>query len=140
MILLDTNVVSEAMKPTPNPAVLAWLDAQAAETLYISSVTIAELLFSIGALPVGKRKDRLAVALDNTLQIFANRILTFDTMAAWSYADLAVKAQKVKKSFAVPDAYIASIAAAHGLTVATRFAGPFETAQVPVIDPWAAGK
>lgn len=60
MIVLDTNVVSEAMKAEPNPAVLAWLDGQAAETLYLSSVTIAELLFSIGALSSGRRKDALA--------------------------------------------------------------------------------
>lgn len=59
MIVLDTNVVFEAMKPEPQPAVRAWLNDQAAETLYLSSVTLAELLFGIGALPVGKRKDML---------------------------------------------------------------------------------
>jgi len=63
MILLDSNVVSEAMKPEPHPSVRDWLDAQAAETVFLSSVTIAELLFGIGALPRGKRKDRLAAAL-----------------------------------------------------------------------------
>ena len=64
MILLDTNVVSEAMKPEPAPAVRVWLDAQAAETLYLSSVTIAELMFGIGALPNGRRKENLAKALE----------------------------------------------------------------------------
>lgn len=63
MILLDTNVVSEAMKPEPDDAVRAWLSDQAAETLYLSSVTVAELMFGLGALPGGKRKDRLAEAL-----------------------------------------------------------------------------
>ena len=70
MILLDTNVVSEAMKPEPHPSVRDWLDAQAAETVFLSSVTIAELLFGIGALPRGKRKDRLAAALDGVLDLF----------------------------------------------------------------------
>lgn len=75
MILLGTNVVSEAMKPEPHPSVRDWLDAQAAETVFLSSVTIAELLFGIGALPRGKRKDRLAAALDGVLDLFSARIL-----------------------------------------------------------------
>ena len=98
MILLDTNVVSEAMKPEPHPSVRDWLDAQAAETLFLSSVTIAELLFGIGALPRGKRKDRLAAALDGVLDLFAARILPFDTAAARRYAELAVKARAAGKA------------------------------------------
>ena len=74
MILLDTNVVSEAMKPVPDDAVRGWLDEQAAETLYLSSVTIAELMFGIGALPTGKRKDKLASALDGVMELFADQI------------------------------------------------------------------
>jgi predicted nucleic acid-binding protein len=70
MIVLNTNVVSEAMKPEPNTAVRAWLNNQAAETLYLSSVTLAELLFGIGALPSGKRKDMLAKALDGLMGLF----------------------------------------------------------------------
>ena len=73
MILLDTNVVSEAMKPEPEPAVRNWLDEQVAETLYLSSITIAELMFGIGALPKGKRKDKLTAALDGVLALFADR-------------------------------------------------------------------
>ena len=99
MILLDTNVVSEAMKPEPHPSVRDWLDAQAAETLFLSSVTIAELLFGIGALPRGKRKDRLAAALDGVLDLFAARILPFDTAAARRYAELAVKARAAGRPF-----------------------------------------
>ena len=75
MILLDTNVVSEAIKPEPHPSVLAWLDAQAAETLFLSSITVAELLFGIGALPDGKRKDMLAARIDGLLDQFVGRIL-----------------------------------------------------------------
>ena len=82
MILLDTNVVSEAMKPAPDDAVRAWLDEQAAETLFLSSVTIAELMFGIGALPDGKRKERLTEALDGVMELFADRVLPFDVDAA----------------------------------------------------------
>ena len=75
MILLDTNVVSEAMTREPHPRVRAWLDAQVNETLFLSSITVAELFFGIGALPAGKRKDALAAALNDVLDLFAARIL-----------------------------------------------------------------
>ena len=92
MIILDTNVVSEAMKPEPNPVVRAWLNDQAAETLYLSSVTLAELLFGIAALPSGKRKDMLALTLEGLMGLFKDRVLPFDVEAARHYADLAVAA------------------------------------------------
>ncbi|WP_425105175.1 type II toxin-antitoxin system VapC family toxin [Ancylobacter sp.] len=136
MILLDTNVISEAMKPVPDDAVRAWLDEQAAETLYLSSVTIAELLFGIGALPAGKRKDRLTEALDGVMELFADRVLPFDIAAARRYADLAVKARAAGKGFPTPDGYIAAIAASRGFTVATRDTSAFDAAGVAVINPW----
>ena len=136
MILLDTNVVSEAMKPEPHPSVRDWLDAQAAETVFLSSVTIAELLFGIGALPRARRKDRLAAALDGVLDLFSARILPFDTAAARRYADLAVKARAAGKGFPTPDGYIAAIAAAHGFAVASRDASAFYAAGLTIIDPW----
>ena len=89
MILLDTNVVSEAMKPEPTLAVRSWLNEQAAETLYLSSVTLAELLFGIGALPDGRRKKALAETLDGVLELFGDRVLPFDVEAARHYAGLA---------------------------------------------------
>lgn len=138
MILLDTNVVSEAMKPEPDDAVRAWLDDQAAETLYLSSVTVAELMFGIGALPGGKRKDRLAEALEGVMELFADRILPFDTGAARRYADLAVKARTAGKGFPTPDGYIAAIAAARDFVVATRDTSAFDAAGLEVIDPWTA--
>lgn len=138
MILLDTNVVSEAMKPEPDAAVRAWLDDQTAETLYLSSVTVAELMFGIGALPGGKRKDRLAEALDGVMELFAHRILPFDTGAARRYADLAVKARTAGKGFPTPDGYIAAIAAARDFVVATRDTSAFDAAGLEVIDPWTA--
>jgi len=138
MILLDTNVVSEAMTREPHARVREWLDAQAAETLFLSSITVAELLFGIGALPAGKRKDRLAAALDEVLDQFAGRILPFDTEAARRYAETAVRARRAGKGFPTPDGYIAAIAAAHGFAVASRDASAFMAAGLTVIDPWTA--
>lgn len=136
MILLDTNVISEAMKPQPHRGVRDWLDAQAAETLYLSSVTLAELMFGVGALPNGKRKDNLAAAVEGVLELFAARILPFDTEAARRYGDLAVKARTAGKGFPTPDGYIAAIAAAHGFAVASRDPSAFKAAGLTVIDPW----
>ena len=136
MIVLDTNVVSEAMRPEPSPAVRAWLNEQVAETLYLSSVTLAELLFGIGALPDGKRKKGLGETLDGLLELFGNRVLTFDTEAARHYAELAVKARAAGKGFPTPDGYIGAIAASKGFIVATRDTNPFEVAGLPVINPW----
>jgi predicted nucleic acid-binding protein len=136
MILLDTNVISEAMKPEPNLRVRAWLNEQVVETLYLSSVTLAELLFGIASLPTGKRKDGLQLALDGLLSLFKGRIVPFDADAARCYAALAVLARSHGKGFPTPDGYIAAIAAAHGLTVASRDKAPFEAAGVKVINPW----
>lgn len=138
MIVLDTNVISEAMKPEPNPEVRAWLNRQVAETLYLSSVTLAELLFGIAALPVGKRKDMLEKTLDGLLMLFKNRVLPFDTEAARCYANLAVTAKINGRGFPTPDGYIAAIAASRGYIVASRDTAPYEAAHVLVINPWQA--
>lgn len=136
MIVLDTNVICEAMKPQPHPAVRAWLNDQAAETLYLSSVTLAELLFSIAALPAGKRKDMLALAVDGLLELFQGRVLPFDAEAARQYAELAVIARATGRGFPTPDGYIAAIAVSRGYIVATRDTAPFQAANVAVINPW----
>ena len=137
MILLDTNVVSEAMKPEPNSRVRDWLDAQVAETLFLSSATVAEMMFGVGALPAGKRKDNLTAALDGLLGLFEGRILSFDTQAARRYANLAVQARASGKGFPIPDGYIAATADAHGYAVASRDTSAFTAAGLTVIDPWA---
>ena len=136
MIILDTNVVSEAMKPEPNPVVRAWLNDQAAETLYLSSVTLAELLFGIAALPSGKRKAMLALTLEGLMELFKDRVLPFDVEAARHYADLAVVAKVSGRGFPTPDGYIAAIAASRGFIVASRDIAPYEAANVTVINPW----
>jgi predicted nucleic acid-binding protein len=136
MIVLDTNVVSEAMKPEPHPSVRAWLNDQAAETLYLSSVTLAELLFGIAALPAGKRKDLLAQTLDGLMGLFRDRVLPFDIDAARRYAELAVTAKTGGRGFPTPDGYIAAIAASRSFIVASRDTAPYEAAGVSVINPW----
>ena len=138
MILLDTNVISEAMKPAPERSVRDWLDAQAAETLFLSSVTIAELSFGIAALPKGRRKDNLIAGLEGLLALFAARILPFDTAAAQRYGELAAKARIAGRGFPTPDGYIAAIAATQGFIVATRDSSAFAAAGLQVINPWNA--
>ena len=138
MILLDTNAISEAMKPAPERAVRDWLDAQAAETLFLSSVTIAELSFGIAALPKGRRKDNLTAGLEGLLALFAARVLPFDTAAAQRYGELAAKARIAGRAFPTPDGYIAAIAATQGFIVATRDSSAFAAAGLQVINPWNA--
>lgn len=136
LIVLDTNVLSETLRPQPNPAVMAWLNDQAAETLFITSVTVAELLFGAKAMPDGKRKARLNDAITGLLALFDGRVLPFDATAATVYADLAAAARAAGRGFPTPDAYIAAIACARGFVVATRDTGPFEAARLDVINPW----
>ncbi|TPN79512.1 type II toxin-antitoxin system VapC family toxin [Mesorhizobium sp. CU2] len=136
MILLDTNVVSEVMRPQPHPPVLAWLDEQVAETLYVSSVTLAEVLFGIEVMPAGRRKNSLAETFAGICAAFDQRILAFDAEAARRYASLAARARAAGKGFPVADSYIAAIAAAKGFQVASRDTGAFHAAGVPVVDPW----
>ncbi|MGO1523388.1 MAG: type II toxin-antitoxin system VapC family toxin [Nesterenkonia sp.] len=136
MIVLDTNVVSEAMRPASNPTVMGWLNAQTAEALYLSSVTLAELLFGIGAVPSSARKDRLAQALDRVLALFPRRVLPFDQEAARRYADMAVAARAGGRPLPTADGYLAATAAAHGFAVATRNIKHFEHTGVELIDPW----
>ncbi|MEQ8403525.1 MAG: type II toxin-antitoxin system VapC family toxin [Oceanicaulis sp.] len=136
MILLDTNVVSEAMKPEPDGAVAAWLDTQAAETLFLSAVTVAELSFGVAALADGRRKAALSKVLTGLLALFEGRILAFDLNAAERYGALAARARRAGRGFPTPDGYIAAIADANGFTVASRDASAFEAAGLAVIDPW----
>ena len=136
MIILDTNVISEAMKPAPNPVVIKWLNDKPAETLFLSSVTLAELLFGIGMLPEGKRKNALTEVLEGLLALFGERILPFDTDAARCYADIAVKSRAAGRGFPVPDGYIAAIAASRDYIVATRDTSPFEMTGLVAVNPF----
>lgn len=136
MILLDTEVVAEAIEPEPRGSVRDRLDAQAAGTLFVSSVTLAEVLFGVRVLAKGKRRDRLGAAVDGVIEVFDGRALPFEMLAARHDADLAARARAAGKGFPTPDGCIAAIAAAHGLVVASRDAGAFAAAGLRVIDPW----
>ena len=136
MIVLDTNVISEAMKPQANPAVRTWLNEQVAETLYLTSVTLAEILFGIAMLPVGRCRESLTHALDGLLALFGDRVLPFDTDAARHHAALAVAARNAGRGFPTPDGYIAAIAASRGFIVASRDTSPYAAGGVRVVNPW----
>jgi predicted nucleic acid-binding protein len=139
VILLDTNVISEPLRTNGDPKVAAWIDAQVLETLYLSTISLAELRYGIAALPDGKRKESLRASLNQrVLPMFNSRILGFDMESSDAYAVLRVRARSAGKGIGTADAYIAAIAAARGFTVATRDTSPFEAAGVPVINPWEA--
>lgn len=138
MIVLDTNVVSEPMKPGGSAVVLAWLDRQVADTLYLTATSLAELLVGIQLLSDGKRKAGLDAALTELMAgLFGPRILPFDRQAALAYALLVGRARAAGRVISVAEGQIAAIADLHGFTVATRDTAPFLAAGVPVIDPWA---
>lgn len=137
MIILDTNVVSEPMKPDGDRRVRNWLDDQIAETLYLTSISLSELLLGVEVLPDGKRKEGLAGALTDLLvELFGPRILPFDQQAASVYAARVSRARASGRSISMADGQIAAIAAVHGFAVATRDTAPFIAAGVPVINPW----
>ena len=139
MILLDTNVVSEPMRSGPDTRVIEWIDAQPLETLFLSAITVAELRAGVALLPAGKRRAGLQTSLETrVLPLFAGRVLPFDPGCTQAYAELMAKARASGLQVASADGYIAAIAAANGLTVATRDTGPFEAAGAAVINPWMA--
>ena len=139
MIILDTNVISEPMKPFGSPKVLAWLDRQLAGTLYLTAVNLSELLCGIEKLPEGKRKKGLGeVFAELMTQLFGSRILPFDREAALAHAPLFRTAQTRGHNLSLADGQIAAIASVHSFIVATRDVEPFVAAGVPVIDPWSA--
>jgi hypothetical protein len=139
MIVLDTNVVSEALKPGRDPAVISWLDQQSAETLYLTATSLAELLIGIGVMPDGKRKTTISAALDSLIsQLFDSRILPFDHEAAIAYSELMSSARARGKVVSMPDGQIGAIASLYGFRVATRDTTPFNALGLRVIDPWTA--
>jgi len=139
MIVLDTNVVSEALKPGRDPAVIAWLDQQSVETLFLSATSLAELLIGIAIMPDGKRKSTISAALDSLIsRLFDTRILPFDEGAAMAYSELVSAARAQGKAVSMPDGQIGAVASVHNFTVATRDVAPFQALGVPVIDPWTA--
>jgi toxin FitB len=137
MIILDTNVISEAAKANAHPAVERWLNNQAPKSLYGTAISLAEVLSGVESLPEGRRKSALR---SDMLAIFnhylAGGILPFDTDSAFAYGQLIATARTRGRSILMADGQIAAIAKVHGFTVATRDTSPFEAAGVPVINPW----
>lgn len=141
MILLDTNVISEPQRREPNARVLDWIDAQALETLYLSTITVAELRAGIALMPAGKRRASLDENLEKRLlPMFANRVLSFDMACTKAYAELLAKSRAAGLAVETADALIAAVALANGFTVATRDTSPFEAAGLNVINPWEAAQ
>jgi hypothetical protein len=137
MILLDTNVLSALMQREPEPAVVDWLDAQGAESVWISSVTLFEARYGIALLPEGQRKTRLDHELDQLMQAeFGQRVLVFDAQAARQAALLAARRKAQGRNVDVRDTWIAGVALAHGATLATRNTRHFDDLTTPVVNPW----
>lgn len=121
----------------PDTQVAEWFDSQALATLYLSAITVAELRFGVQSLPVGRRRSRLHEGLElRILPMFAGRVLAFDLAASQAYADLMAKARSAGRAVSASDGYIAAIAAANGMLVATRDTSPFEAAGLKTVDPW----
>lgn len=139
MIVLDTNVLSEAVRPTPQQRVLDWLAAQQAATLYTTTISEAELLYGIASLPGGRRRSALAETMRRMLsEDFAGRVLTFDRPAAREFAVIASVRRSKGRPISAFDAQIASIARAQGAAVATRNVSDLEGCGIDIIDPWIA--
>ena len=139
MIVLDTNVISEPLKPRTDTVAVAWLDNQPKETLYLCAPVLMEVLLGITLLPDGKRKRGMTTAVQALLaSFFADRFLAFEREAAVVYASLASRASAKGNSISVADCQIAAIAAVHGFAVATRDMAPFRAVGVPVVNPWEA--
>jgi predicted nucleic acid-binding protein len=137
MILLDTNVISEPLRHSPEASVIEWIDAQSLETLYLSAITVAELRAGVALMPTGKRRAALHESLEKqVLPMFAGRVLPFDLACTHAYAEVLANARKAGSGIATADACIAAVALANGFIVATRDTSPFQAAGLTVINPW----
>jgi toxin FitB len=137
MIILDTNVLSELMRSKPDLAVLAWLDRQASQSVWITTITLFEARLGLALLPDGRRRDSLERAFAALLNDdLGNRVLPFDVEAAAQAATLAAVRQRAGRPVDVRDTQIAGIAQARRATLVTRNIRHFEGLSVPVVDPW----
>lgn len=140
MIVLDTNVISELMRPTPDAAVVAWIERQARDALWTTSINEAELFFGIRALPPGRRRAELAVVAEAMFaEDLARRVLPLSSAGARRYGEIVVERGRLGRRIEAFDALIAAIAFVAGATVATRDESGFADCGVPVVNPWTAG-
>lgn len=139
MIVLDTNVLTEPMRPEPSPRVMRWLGAQSATELFTTSVTVAEVLHGIRLLAPGRRRSSLEAQAEALFtQDLAGRVLPFGLEAARAYAALAAERRRAGRPISAFDAQIGAIARSVGATLATRNAADFEGCGVTIVNPWAA--
>ena len=140
MILLDTNVISELMRPSPSPAVVAWVDRQPRETLCTASIVQTEILYGIACLPQGRRKaDLAAAAAAMFAEDFGDRVLPYDSLAAPYYADIVTARRAAGRPIEAFDALIAATARAWNVTVATRDTEGFTGLGLELVNPWEEG-
>jgi toxin FitB len=139
MIILDTNVLSALMRKAPDAAVVAWVDRQPAESVWITSITLFEARLGLALLPAGRRRQGLEAAFGQLLEDdLENRILDFDSAAAIEAASLAAERQKAGRPVDMRDTQIAGIALARRATLATRNVRHFADLKVRIVDPWTA--
>ena len=137
MIIVDTNVLSEALKPAPSDAVLRWLAAQEPSAVYTTAITEAELLYGVEALQPGKRRTRLRETVERVLaEEFSARILPFDEHAARTFATIVAARDASGRPISQFDAMIAAISKSHRAVLATRNAGDFQDCGILVVNPW----
>lgn len=137
MILLDTNIVSAIMSPSPPRVVVDWLNGQETVTLFLSTITIAEIGYGLWILPDGKRRRFLEDRFESFVaKGFEQRILDFDLSAARLYAEVMGRRRAMGRPLSIPDGQIASIARASNLSVATRNARDFEECGLELVDPF----
>ena len=137
MIVLDTNVLSELIKPAPMRAVTDWIASQSATSLYTTSITQAEILHGIMLMPSGKRRSSIEAAVAEMFsQDFGGRVLAFGSDAAQHYARIAATRRRAGHPISHFDAQIAAIARASGSAVATRNISDFQGCGLKLIDPW----
>ncbi|MFM8547829.1 MAG: PIN domain-containing protein [Betaproteobacteria bacterium] len=139
MILIDTNVIFEPLRAAPHQQVVAWLDAQPVDTLFLSVATVAELRLGVMRLPAGHRRNLLIEQLESrVLPAFTGRVLPLDLAGTQRYAEAMAQAQAKGLSVSVADGFIAATAAANNTSVATRDTAPFIAMGLAVINPWLA--
>ena len=137
--LLDTNVVSELRKTRPAPSVKAWSDAQAPDSLFLSTVTLAEIRYGIECQPDATFREELEIWLEEELRPwFARRILPVDEDVILEWRRMVARGRKRSITFSQPDLFLAATAQVHALTVCTRNENDFRDAGVPVLNPWSA--
>ena len=139
MIVLDTNVLSEVMRPLPTAKVLRWLATHPASRLFTTTITQAEILYGLELLPKGKRRAALESAVEAMFEEdFADRILPFDSDAARVFPQIAASRRASGRPITQWDAQIAAIARSRGAVLATRNTGDFEHCGITVVNPWSA--